>query len=390
MKLLFICHLTQHTLDDTVRAMRYLGRELAMRGHEVDYFFRRPQDSDEQPEPISLLEWPMRIAPLASRKCQQKQYDIVLATGSSGWCLSSFRDWLLPPETRVVSWYLHDDPAMGKPVEPLLEDLPDAAPDLTIPPIPKDCLLRQLNVWTVEQALKTQDGCFLTGLEDVHHIRRKYPQYASKAMYQPRGVDAKFYSPQRLKQKATPPSRLLLIGNNHPEKPIAQPVVEAFQQILKAHPQVTLTVAGDNQLPSPDELFADFPEPLKPALHSVRVQQEETLPDLYLQHDLFIQPHRTPAQPLAVLEAMASAMPAVVVQNPDFQEVVTHYESGLLVPPDNPQAMVESVTHLLGNPTLCQAMGEAAFETVTRCYTWHQVCDIFEVNLTRILEQAFA
>ncbi|WMU93255.1 D-inositol-3-phosphate glycosyltransferase [Microcystis phage MaAM05] len=386
MKLLFICHLTQNALDDTVRAMRYLGRELALRGHEVDYFFRRPHDSEEQAEPISLLEWPMRIAPLASRKCQQKQYDIVLATGSSGWCLSSFRDWLLPPETRVVSWHLHDDPAIGKSVD----DIPEPAAPLPIPSLPREYLLQQLNVWTVEQALKTQDGCFLTGLEDVHHIRRKYPQYASKAMYQPRGVDAKFYSPQRLKQKATPPSKLLLIGNNHTENPIGTPVVEAFQQILKTHPQVTLTVAGDHQLPPPDELFADFPEPVKPALNCVRVQQEETLPELYLQHDVFIQPHSTPAQPLAVLEAMASAMPAVVVQNPDFQEVVTHYESGLLVPPNNPQAIVESVTHLLENPTLCQSMGEAAFETVTRCYTWHQVCDIFEVNLTRIAGQALA
>ncbi len=385
MKLLFICHLTQTALDDTVRAMRYLGQELTLRGHEVDYFFRRPLASDEQPAPISPLEWPMRIAPLASRKCLQKQYDIVLASGSSGWCLSSFRDWLLPPETRVVSWHLHEDPAMRKSADQSLEDTPEPSPNLTIP---KAYLLQQLNAWTVEQALKTQDGCFLTGLEDVHRIRREYPQYAPKAMYQPRGVDAKFYSPQRLKQKATPPSKLLLIGNNHAENPIGKPVAEAFQQILKSHPQVTLTVAGDHHLPPPDKLFADFPEPIKPALNCVRVQQEESLPDLYLQHDVFIQPHRTPAQPLAVLEAMASAMPAVVVQNPDFQEVVTHYESGLLVPPNNPQAIVESVTHLLENPTLCQSMGEAAFETVTRCYTWHQVCDIFEVNLTRILEQS--
>lgn len=375
MKLLFICHLAQNALNDTVRAMRYLGEELALRGHEVDYFFRRATAEAKTPEPISMLEWPMRIAPLASRKCQQKKYDIVLTTGSSGWCLSSFREWFLPDHTRVVSWHLPHDPALRP---PLLDDQESSIS-------PQDHLEQQMGAWTVEQSLKSQDGCFLTGLEDVHHIRRKYPEYAAKAMYQPRGVDAKFYSPQRLQQHVSRPSRLLLVDDHQHSGRLHKTVAEAFTGILNHHPQATLTVAGTH-LPKPEELFGEFPDTVKPALKCISIQQEENLPDLYLQHDVLIQPHTTPGPPLAVLEAMASAMPAVVAQNPDFQEVVTHYESGLLVPPDNPQALVESVSHLLENPSLCREMGEAAFETVTRCYTWHQVCDIFEVNLTRIKE----
>ncbi|WP_373532053.1 glycosyltransferase family 4 protein [Vampirovibrio sp.] len=380
MKLLFICHLTQHALNDTVRAMRYLGQELVRRGHEVDYFFRRAQPHEPH-RPISPLEWPVRVAPLIRRKCEQKQYNVILSTGTSGWCLSSFRDWLLPQPTRLVSWHLKDELSA---LPPNPQEALEAAAPL---PASKHQLIEQLSEWTVSQSLKTQDGCFLTGLEDLHQIRAEFPQYASKALYQPRGVAAHFYSPQRLMEKTKLPSKLLLIGNTEHGHPIGDTLAKAFQRIWETHPQATLTVAGA-KLPQADALFADFPEPMKPALSAIHIQEEGHLPDLYLQHDVLIQPHPTPGLPLAVLEAMASAMPAVIAQNPNFQEVVSHYESGMLVPPHDANALAESVSHLLENPQLCRDMGEAAFETVSRCYTWHQVCDIFEANLTRIVEQS--
>lgn len=375
MKLLFICHMTQNTLDDTVRAIRYLGKELTYRGHEVDYFFRRGQPD----QPVSMLEWPMRVAPLAARKCRQKAYDLILATESSGWCLSSFRDWLFPPQTRIVSWRSGSgQPAMApEPDEPMTAlSFEDS----------KKLLTRQLSHWTIEQSLKTQDGCFLTSLDEVHRIRDSHPTASSKVLYQPRGVASYFYSSERFKQKASRPSRLLFIGNREISPATGEVLSTTLRKLKSIHPKVTLTVAGAH-LPQADELFSGFPADVQPCLNRVAVEEEAILPALYLQHDVLIQPQNTPGLPLAVLEAMASAMPAVVAQNPDFPEVVTHYESGLIVPPDDANALVESVSHLLENPGLCRELGEAAFETVSRCYTWHQVCDIFEANLTRIARQ---
>lgn len=375
MKLLFICHMTQNTLDDTVRAIRYLGKELKYRGHEVDYFFRRGEPN----QPVSMLEWPMRVAPLASHKCKQKNYDLILATEASGWCLSSFRDWLFPPHTRIVSWRSESIPSLHEPerTEPITPISFEES---------KNQLVRQLNHWTIEQSLKTQDGCFLTALDEMHRLRENHPEAASKVLYQPRGVASHFYSPERLKQKASRPSRLLFIGNREISPSTGEVLSTTLQKLKSIHPKVTLTVAGAH-LPQADELFSGFPAEVQPALHRVAVEEEAVLPDLYLQHDVLIQPQNSQGLPLAVLEAMASAMPAVVAQNPDFPEVLTHYESGLIVPPDDTNALVESVSHLLENPQLCRELGEAAFETVSRCYTWHQVCDIFEANLTRISRQ---
>lgn len=375
MKLLFICHMTQNTLDDTVRAIRYLGKELTYRGHEVDYFFRRGEPN----QPVSMLEWPMRVAPLAARKCRQKEYDLILATESSGWCLSSFRDWLFPAHTRIVSWRSESLPA---PVEA------NQADALTVTSFEesKRQLLSQLGHWTVEQSLRTQDGCFLTALDEMHRLRDNHPEAASKVLYQPRGVAAHFYSPERFKQKASRPSKLLFIGNREISPATGEVLSTTLQKLKSIHPKVTLTVAGAH-LPHEEELFSGFPQDVQPALNRVAVEEEAVLPDLYLQHDVLIQPQHSQGLPLAVLEAMASAMPAVVAQNPDFPEVVAHYESGLVVPPDDTNALVESVSHLLENPQLCRELGEAAFETVSRCYTWHQVCDIFEANLTRISRQ---
>lgn len=375
MKLLFICHMPPHAMDDTVRAIRYLGAELIRRGHEVDYFYRRGQES----QPVSMLEWPMRVAPLASRKCKQKNYDIILATEASGWCLSSFREWLLPEKTRIVSWRSESAPTSLQETDP------------GIPPDPssgsKQEIIQQLNDWTVEQSLKTQDGCFLTALDEMHRLRAQYPDFASKVLYQPRGVAPYFYSPERIKQQGSRPSRLLFVGNQQSGQATGELLSSAFLRIREAHPKATLTVAGSS-LPQTHAVLSSFPPEVQPALNRVTLEGEDSLPDLYLQHDVLIQPRNTQGLPLAVLEAMASAMPAVVAQDPDFPEVVTHYESGLLVPPNDTNALAESVSHLLENPQLCRELGEAAFETVSRCYTWHQVCDIFEANLTRISEQA--
>ncbi len=380
MKLLFICHIAQHALDDTVRAIRYMGAEMTRRGHQVDYFFRR---KDSGNEPLSWLEWPMRVAPLASKKCQQKEYDLILSTGSSGWCLSSFRHWLLPEKTRIVSWHAQC-PTKQPPLQATEQtDIHSLAKDF---PPAKNLLIKQLSGWTVEQSLKTQDGCFITALEEFHRLRNDFPEFATKTLYQPRGVASHFYSPQRLKQKGSKPSRLLFIGQWNRDNQATQTLVDAFSRVRSLHPQATLTVAG-TELPSEEQLFSDFPPEVRNALHRVQLEEEGNLPDLYLQHDVFIQPQSTTGLPLAVLEAMASAMPTVVAQEPDFQEVLSHYESGLLVPPNDTNALAESVTHLLENPVLCQELGEAAFETVSRCYTWHQVCDIFEANLMRIFHQ---
>ncbi|MCB0933859.1 MAG: glycosyltransferase [Mycobacterium sp.] len=64
--------------------------------------------------------------------------------------------------------------------------------------------------------------------------------------------------------------------------------------------------------------------------------------------------------PIALLEAMACARPAVCTDVGGVGEMVGHGETGFLVPPENPQELAGRLTELLVNPSLAHQMGKAA------------------------------
>jgi glycosyltransferase involved in cell wall biosynthesis len=70
-----------------------------------------------------------------------------------------------------------------------------------------------------------------------------------------------------------------------------------------------------------------------------------------------------------LLEAMAAGRPVVATRVGGNPEVVVDGESGLLVPPRDPQAMADAVLRLLREPELACRMGEAARRRVEAEFT---------------------
>jgi glycosyltransferase involved in cell wall biosynthesis len=76
--------------------------------------------------------------------------------------------------------------------------------------------------------------------------------------------------------------------------------------------------------------------------------------------DVFILPSRTEGMSNALLEAMAMACPVVATAVGGTPEVVTEGASGLLVPPEQPDAMAAAVARALQSPELAATLGEGA------------------------------
>lgn len=70
-----------------------------------------------------------------------------------------------------------------------------------------------------------------------------------------------------------------------------------------------------------------------------------------------------------VLEALASARPIVVTNNPGIDEYVEDGVTGLLVPAEDPRAMAKAICWLLTNPEEARAMGQRGRESVERRWT---------------------
>lgn len=79
----------------------------------------------------------------------------------------------------------------------------------------------------------------------------------------------------------------------------------------------------------------------------------------------------SPAEPfgLAVVEAMAHRRAVVAVDAGGPREIVVPGETGLLVPPDDPNALAHALGELLDNPDRAAAMGEAGFERYQTHFT---------------------
>ncbi|MBV9266211.1 MAG: glycosyltransferase [Acidobacteriaceae bacterium] len=73
--------------------------------------------------------------------------------------------------------------------------------------------------------------------------------------------------------------------------------------------------------------------------------------------------------PISITEGMALCKPAVVTSVGGIPEIVLHNETGLVVPPGDPEAMAEGILKLLRSPALASRLGvnaRARYETFYR------------------------
>lgn len=63
---------------------------------------------------------------------------------------------------------------------------------------------------------------------------------------------------------------------------------------------------------------------------------------------------------VAYMEAMACELPVIGTDAGGVRELVTDGQDGLLVAPDDPQALADAMARLMQDPTLCRRMGQAA------------------------------
>jgi glycosyltransferase involved in cell wall biosynthesis len=73
--------------------------------------------------------------------------------------------------------------------------------------------------------------------------------------------------------------------------------------------------------------------------------------------DLLVHPATMEGLGIALLQASASGIPVVASATGGIPEAVVHQETGLLVPPGDPQALAEAVSLLLNRPELAREMG---------------------------------
>ena len=147
---------------------------------------------------------------------------------------------------------------------------------------------------------------------------------------------------------------LLMVSRLVKEKDLAD-LVEMDRALRERGARYRLALVGDG--PMRDELEAALPD-----AHFAGHQSGEALARWYASADVFVFPSTTETFGNVVLEALASGLPAVVVDRGGPPDMIEPGVNGFVAPANQPAALAERVQVLLGDPALRARMGQSAAE----------------------------
>jgi phosphatidylinositol alpha-mannosyltransferase len=152
-------------------------------------------------------------------------------------------------------------------------------------------------------------------------------------------------------------------------------LIRAFPFIKQAVPDARLIVVGayDDDDKAPFIRYARAHR-LR-GVHFVGYVSREMLPRYYRTAHLFCAPSTGfESFGIVLLEAMAAGLPIVASDIVGYRLVLTHQKEGLLVPPEDSEAIAMAAIRLLGNPEMRAHMAEQGRLTAAQ-YDWTHIAD---------------
>ncbi|HEY1271824.1 MAG TPA: glycosyltransferase, partial [Terriglobales bacterium] len=99
------------------------------------------------------------------------------------------------------------------------------------------------------------------------------------------------------------------------------------------------------------------------------------VPDILTSSDIAVLPSQAEGLPNAVLEYLAAGLPTIASNVGGNAEIIRDGETGLLVPPDNPTVLAQSLLKLLRGPELASRIGAAGQQRVRNDFSFERMIE---------------
>lgn len=141
-------------------------------------------------------------------------------------------------------------------------------------------------------------------------------------------------------------------------------LLEAFTRCAPAHPDWSLTIFGEGlERTHLESMVLDLGLEKRVELPG----RFQSVTDLVARADLFVLPSRSEGFPNALLEAMAAGVAVVSFDCPSGpREIITDGKNGILVPPEDVDALVTAMDRLMSDDELRDRLGDRAREVSQR------------------------
>jgi len=102
------------------------------------------------------------------------------------------------------------------------------------------------------------------------------------------------------------------------------------------------------------------------------------MPRMLAALDIYVQTSVNEGLSLSILEAMAAGKPVIATNVGGAQEVLTHQETGILIPPESASAIKAAITDLLDHPDKRAALAQAAKDHVVHEFGVQRMVDGYQ------------
>lgn len=143
-------------------------------------------------------------------------------------------------------------------------------------------------------------------------------------------------------------------------------LLRAMRSILSWHPDAKLIIAGQGPLKRELESFAER-QGLGNCVYFLGLRRD--VPLILRAMDIFVSPAIKEAFGINLIEAMYSGLPCIATNVGGIPEVVKDGQTGMLVPPANPEALAKTIKELLDKPDLAERFGAAGKKRVLDNFT---------------------
>lgn len=150
-------------------------------------------------------------------------------------------------------------------------------------------------------------------------------------------------------------------------------LIEAFVRLHERHPDARLLLVGDGEEAPLARSLLERGRCTSAALLAGLVARDE-VPGFLAAVDVLVSPHadvhRFIGSPIKLFEYMATGKPIVASAVAQIAEMLRHRQTGMLVPPEDPQALCEALEELRERPDLRRALGSAAQREARELHSW--------------------
>jgi glycosyltransferase involved in cell wall biosynthesis len=230
-------------------------------------------------------------------------------------------------------------------------------------------------IWRHAQAVVANSG----GLRALaQRFNRRVPIHII-----PNGADLEVFSPP---EREWSPPRLLFVGRVVYQKGLDL-LLHALSNLR--HIPWELTVVGDGPQRRPLKQLCEHLG-IEGRVRFLGWLKGPALVDAYGAANLFPYPSRHEGMPNAVLEAMASGLPVIASRIAGNEELVIPEETGLLIEPENQQALERALARLIEDPHRRREMGQAARRRAAEHFPWSKMAGMYLDLLARVVRRVSA